>query len=81
MADIDFIAIGNDELDNSEVIIGDSVTCPNCKKLHDIAYGTNEKGEISKKLAFVKCPENNKLYLAGIGNKVLDLSKRGKEGD
>jgi hypothetical protein len=50
--------------------------CPNCKGMHKLEYGTNKlTGEISKTLGFVKCPEDQKLYVSTIGDRCMSMGK------
>lgn len=65
------IAVGADEL-GEEVHTDTKAKCPNCRKNHEIEYGTDAKtGEVSNVLGFVKCSKNKKVYLVTIQGKLM----------
>ena len=55
--------------------LGDTLLCPQCHHVHQIEYGDRilEDGTKipTKILAFYKCPETKKTYLAGIDGRRL----------
>ena len=55
-----YIAIGYNELTEP---IGDTVKCPNC--------GVEHKVKNEGCMSYVKCPENNELYLVGVEGKKI----------
>ncbi len=65
-------AIGNDELNASEVL-GNYVVCRKCRKRHKVQFGEEILKDgtrvPSKLLAFYKC--GKKSYLAGINGKKI----------
>lgn len=62
-------SVGNGELRKP---IEKTVNCPHCGEEHDVEFGKNSiTGEISKLLAFYKCPKTNKTYLYGIDGKQI----------
>lgn len=72
--DLPFVAFGNDELSGKRDV-GEYEKCNNCGNLHEVQYGdkVNPDGTKtkSKLLAFIKCPENDALYLVGVGGKCV----------
>jgi len=68
--EIPFLAVGAHELDNNQEV-GETIMCLHCGGEHSIRYGTGEDGNETKLLACYKCPLTDKLYLAGIGGKLL----------
>ena len=66
---IPYVGFGNDTLDKQPPLKkGDSVNCPNCKKIHPVECGTSD-GKESDLLLFYRC--GNKSYLAGINGKSI----------
>jgi len=53
----------------------ETVICKECGLEHEVLYGQEEKPDgtkiPSKKLAFMKCSEQDKLYLIGIDGKYI----------
>lgn len=62
-----FIAIGNDELGGE---VGDAATCPHCRELHPLEYGTTG-GRENRQLGFVKCPGSQQAYLVSLGGRAV----------
>ena len=65
-----YFTIGNDELAKKPAL-GKTALCRVCGEAHEVEYGKEKDpvtGEMkdSKTLAFYRCPETGKLYLAGI---------------
>jgi hypothetical protein len=69
--DVPFVAFGNDELDEKEVLkIGDKINCKNCGAPHVVKGGKDtETGEESDTLLFTSCGE--KAFLVGIAGKKI----------
>jgi len=55
--------------------LGDEVVCKNCGNIHKVKYGDRvlEDGTKvpSKVLAYIKCDNNDQVYLVGISGKLL----------
>lgn len=66
--------ISNAELEDCESL-GDEVVCKNCGNVHKVKYGDRvlEDGTKvpSKVLAYIKCDNNDQVYLVGISGKLL----------
>jgi hypothetical protein len=69
-----FVAYGNGEINSWSERVGDTATCPNCGKAHEVKYGEKVNADStrqpSKMLAFVSCGE--KSFLVGIQGKVIE---------
>lgn len=75
MAEVPFVAIGNDELGKP---VGESITCRVCGKQHVIEYGKSRQLRDdgtwteytpSKLLGFYRC--GGQLYLASLGGRAV----------
>jgi len=71
MTEAPFVAIGNDELGESDV--GETLKCKRCGKKHKVEYGEEILKDgtriPSKLLGFIKC--RGKAYLVAINGKLI----------
>ena len=72
-----YLAIGNNELGE---VIGKTITCPICGKLHPVEYGDEIRPDgtkvPSKLLAFFRC--GGKVYLAGVNGRSIIVQNKGE---
>jgi len=70
---VPFVAIGNEEL-GPPVPDGSHIKCKRCGLPHRINYGTNEKGEETRIMGFIRCESKeygDKSYLVTIDGRLV----------
>ncbi len=67
-------AISNEEISNKPSL-GTTAKCNSCGKMHIVEYGDIVKADGTKEqstlLAYIKCTENDSLYMVGINGKLI----------
>ena len=76
---ISYVTFGGNELKNQPVITeGMEIICPQCGLLHKIKLGINVETEEKGDVGFYNCNQTGKIYLAGVGGKLIIGMKRNK---
>lgn len=67
---IPYVAFGNEQIEKMKKV-GAEAKCPHCRQKHRVQYGTDQEGNRSTVLGFVKCSKNGASYLVAIEGKEI----------